>query len=38
MKCFPFREKVFQSKTYSHHVDTLEFNLIHDFEGKNIEP
>jgi len=37
MKCFPFREDVFQSKKFFHHNAVLESTLKADFEGENIE-
>ena len=37
MKCFPFREDLFQSKKCFHHNDVLESTIMADFEGEHIE-
>ncbi len=37
MKCFPFREEVFQTKKCSNHVDVLESILMVDLKGENVE-
>jgi hypothetical protein len=37
MKCFPFREEIFQTKKYSHHVDVYEPVLMVDIKGENVE-
>ncbi|CAN5610350.1 hypothetical protein BH23THE1_BH23THE1_05890 [soil metagenome] len=37
MKCFPFREGVFQTKKRSHQVDVLEPVLMVDIKGENVE-